>query len=65
MNWSANFREGLALEIHENKTTAKITAYLYSNSPYWESQVLLILILLTQSVAQQFTEYAEEILVNV
>ena len=27
MNWSGNFREGLAREIRENKTLAKITAY--------------------------------------
>ena len=27
MNWSENFREGLARENRENKTLAKITAY--------------------------------------
>ena len=27
MNWSGNFREGLAREIRENKTLKKITAY--------------------------------------
>ena len=27
MNWSGNFREGLAREIRENKTLVKITAY--------------------------------------
>ena len=27
MIWSGNFREGLAREIRENKTLAKITAY--------------------------------------
>ena len=27
MNWSGNFREGLAREIRENKNLAKITAY--------------------------------------
>ena len=35
MNWSGNFREGLAREIRENKTLAKITAYtvLYIITP--------------------------------
>ena len=27
MNWSENFRKGLAREIRENKTLTKITAY--------------------------------------
>ena len=31
MNWSGNFREGLAREIRENKTLAKITAYTVIN----------------------------------
>ena len=30
MNWSGNFREGLAREIRENKTLAKITAYVFT-----------------------------------
>ena len=35
MNWSGNFREGLAREIRENKTLAKITAYtVYQVSCY-------------------------------
>ena len=34
MNWSGNFREGLAREIRENKTLAKITAYTVSHSPF-------------------------------
>ena len=32
MNWSGNFREGLAREIRENKTLAKITAYTVYHS---------------------------------
>ena len=32
MNWSGNFREGLAREIRENKTLAKITAYTVSKN---------------------------------
>ena len=35
MNWSGNFREGLAREIRENKTLAKITAYtVFNYTPY-------------------------------
>ena len=35
MNWSGNFREGLAREIRENKTLAKITAYTVSDRAWW------------------------------
>ena len=35
MNWSGNFREGLAREIRENKTLAKITAYTVIKVLLW------------------------------
>ena len=36
MNWSGNFREGLAREIRENKTLAKITAYtVFTITIHW------------------------------